>query len=104
MATFFAGETLVNAITVNGSSNVGQTVYTVPANRYAKIYLQRFTSFQSGTITIGSLSFLLPGSALSGPTEKSLILYAGQSISFNPNTSSSSNFDWYLVVREFSVP
>lgn len=104
MSTFFGGETLINVAVINGSSNVPQTVYTVPAGRFAEIFIQRFDSFQSGTIIVGARSYSISGGSVQGLSEKYFTLYAGQSCSFSVGTGSGSNFDWYIVSKEFAIP
>jgi hypothetical protein len=114
VSTFFGGETLLDVVTVNGTApgfSPG-TIYTVPANRYAKVFVQLMRgSASSVTLSIGSMS----QTTTSGGTENSwgrtvhspnsfpmpfeVTIYAGQSININ-----NSGTEWYLVVREFSVP
>lgn len=104
MSTFFGGETLVNVPVINGSSNVSQTVYTVPAGRFAEIFIQRFDSFQPGTIVVGARTYTITGGSVQGIAEKYFTLYAGQSISYAIGVVASSNFDWYIVSKEFAIP
>jgi hypothetical protein len=113
MSTFFGGETLVNAITVNGSAlaSVPGTIYTVPANRYARVFVQLLRGqFAGVTLSIGSMAQSSPGSTENSwgrtvhspniyPMPFEVTIYAGQSININ-----STGVEWYLVIKEYSIP
>jgi hypothetical protein len=108
ISTYFGGETLVNAITVNGSSTAPQTVYTVPSSRYAKVWIQSISRPSVGfpittTFNIGASVYGPVGTTNEFSAQNfEAILFQGQSVSIS--LSSSTNYSYYFVIREFSIP
>jgi hypothetical protein len=109
MATFFGGETLLEIKKVSGSGNTNATVYTVPANRYAKVFVQRYVRNspgipQSYSLSIGGTvkndgdgNFAVDFANLFG---NSFILNSGDTIQYATGSPVFYNF----AIREFANP
>lgn len=112
MATFSGGETLIGVVRLATSST--GTLYTAPANTYARVYLEKVSMGASASFTIGQHTFTTGGGgsatissgiktqsngavSVSDPVEV-MVLYAGQTIS---QTTSNGV---YATILEFSIP
>ena len=107
MATFSGGETIVNVLSVSGSS-IG-TIYTVPAGRYAKIHVNKLDMADTGDridfagqSAFGPLriGFVQVPSGMETAVQE-MILTAGQSISI---ASVVGNVPYQFAIREFNNP
>lgn len=114
MATFTGGETVVNITGTAGTSTSNETVYTVPAGRYAKAYLRSFVCNTSATatISISGASVTLNTGERAGPfsggnvdaaATLEVILNTGGSISIS-HTGASQNASYNVGIIEYNLP
>lgn len=112
ITTFSGNETVIGvqliSNTVGISSNL--VVYTCPAGKYAKIFVQYLSaSANSATVTIGSRSqySLVAAQNLTDPSlnkiyDQNFIIGPGQTIEIQPSTPINVTYD--LIIREFAIP
>ena len=101
MATFFGGETITGTIDLFGTTTTTPaTIYTVPAGKYAEIYIQRIVSNNPGaTYIVGPTTY----ETVAGVPQLKIsdTLYQGQIIRMQPNTS-GANLTYFIFIKEFS--
>ena len=111
MATFTGLETVNNIVRISTAST--GTLYTVPANTYSRIHVEKVVLGASSSFTIGEnayatggpsgaayiSSMVKNGSTLSVSAELSeVILYAGQTISTGGTATTR------LTIIEYAIP
>ena len=110
MATF-SGETVVNTVNINVSGNTSTTLYTVPAGRYARLYIRDVDSTAVGTpsYTISGITLLTgfrysPFAQDSGTDIKlslEILMESGDTIS-RIASANSAGFSAYIL--EYNKP
>jgi hypothetical protein len=104
MATYFGGETLAFVEKLEGTTTSPSVlIYTVPSGRYALVRANVFNAI--GAVKIGTSTSESSGIPLSTANLANVfsdyLLCEGQTIEA---TSLGAPINWYIIVREYSLP
>ena len=115
MSTFYGGEQLVSVKNLKGTSTSDQTLYTVPAGRFAEVFLYQHIKIVSGSFpadnflklgnpSAGTGNFISIESNYAATTESvnPIILIAGQTIETDINQSGPTIY--FISIKEYLTP